>query len=1041
MKKNVRYLAVALAVSVISVNAFGSGIPSYANGIGQQGSLKAQGGYEGLPGNNGHIQDEASLPGSAGFSQGTGLSPAGSNGEAQGSGSLTGSDGGTLVAGGSLTGSGGEAPGSGSPAGSDVGSQENGGSLTGSDIGTQGNGGSPAGSNGEALGSPAESDGEAPGSGSPAGSDVGSQENGGSPAGSDVGSQENGGSPVGSNGEAPGSGSPAGSDVGSQENDGISQANEEDAGEGTESGGQAEALEKAFAEMVGGYDLYAMLANGQEFPVRRMPEESSEALHTLPSGYQVKLAGVVVTQDMVWFQVEYGYQDVSYRGYIQEDYIVTQDTRLQEWKDLRQGTYGVRNSARGAAGNTDLSAFPKSYQSYIKKLVAAHPNWTFVPMNTGLDWSEVVENEAKPKVNLVDNSDPNTFDTWKSTDADSYDISTGKWIVKEGSTWVQASRSILKYYLDPRNFLNEDSVFQFEQLTYNGSYHTEAGVEKVLSGTFMSGKKLEDGSGGGITYAQAFMKIGQELKVSPFFLASRVRQEQGVSGNSSLISGTYPGYKGYYNYFNRQATGVGEAVIINGLKEAKSKGWNTRYKALKGGAESVSADYITKGQDTFYLQKFDVDASYNGLYWHQYMQNLLAADSEGKSVRKSYTEMGTIDNSFVFKVPVYKNMPSAACGKPGGTLKKTTLSAAKSGDSAVKLTWKEIPGAIGYEVLRAEGDGKYSKVKNVNGLENTSYLDKNIVQGKVYSYKVRGFLRLYGGTMKSSSSAAKSVDFGVSKTSWRNLKLKDYTTAVLYWNEAPVTGYRIYRKVDDGEFTRIKTITDKAKISYKDTKVLPGHTYTYRIRCYNKVNGVNYYSSYTPTKAIQVKMPAASLDKAVVSGGSKVKLSWSRDAKAQGYQIYRATSANGKFTRVKSITDNAKLSWSDSKVSAGNKYYYKIRSFVKTSQGTKTSGFSKTLSVDTVLAKPALSSAKGVSKGIKLTWKKAKNAAGYKVYRSTSKNGAYKQVKRIASNAMVSATDKNASKGKTYYYKVKSFSLFGGKGKHSAYSNRLSAKC
>ena len=110
------------------------------------------------------------------------------------------------------------------------------------------------------------------------------------------------------------------------------------------------------------------------------------------------------------------------------------------------------------------------------------------------------------------------------------------------------------------------------------------------------------------------MKIGQELKVSPFFLASRVRQEQGVSGNSALISGTYAGYKGYYNYFNRQATGIGEAVIINGLKEAKSKGWNTRYKALKGGAESVSSDYIAKGRDTFYFQKFDVDGSYNGLY-------------------------------------------------------------------------------------------------------------------------------------------------------------------------------------------------------------------------------------------------------------------------------------------------------------------------------------------------------------------------------------------------------------------------------------------
>ena len=93
----------------------------------------------------------------------------------------------------------------------------------------------------------------------------------------------------------------------------------------------------------------------------------------------------------------------------------------------------------------------------------------------------------------------------------------------------------------------------------------------------MSQKKLEDNSGGGITYAQAFMQIGKELKVSPYFLASRIRQEQGVKGDSPLISGNYPGYKGYYNYFNISATGLGEQVVINGLKEAKAAGWTMRH--------------------------------------------------------------------------------------------------------------------------------------------------------------------------------------------------------------------------------------------------------------------------------------------------------------------------------------------------------------------------------------------------------------------------------------------------------------------------------
>ncbi len=803
-----------------------------------------------------------------------------------------------------------------------------------------------------------------------------------------------------------------------------------------------QAMEQSFSEIIGEYDMYAMLSNGKDFPIRSMPEEGAEVLHTLPSGYQVKLTGAVVKNGAIWFQVEYGFQDVACHGFIQEQYVITQDTRLQDWKESIQSprTYGIDKSVRAAAGNTDLSAFPKSYQSYIKSLTAAHPNWTFVPMNTGLDWKEVLKNENADSVNLVDNSDPATMVTWKSTNASSYNLSTGKWVIKEGSTWVQASESIIKYYMDPRNFLNEDSVFQFEQLTYNSAYHTEAGVEKVLSGTFMSHAKLEDGSGGGITYAQAFMQIGQELKVSPFFLASRVRQEQGVSGNSSLISGTYPGYKGYYNYFNRQATGIGEAVIINGLKEAKSKGWNTRYKALKGGAESVSADYITKGQDTFYLQKFDVDASYNGLYWHQYMQNLLAADHEGMSVRKSYTEMGTINNSFVFKVPVYNNMPSTACGKPGATLAKPSLSVSKSGDTSVKLSWKEIPGAEAYQIFRKEKNGSYTRIKTVTGLENVSYQDTKAVPGKLYYYKIRAYLKLYGGNLRSSNSAEKTADLRTVKPTWKSIKVTNYARATLSWNGEDVTGYRIYRKTDNGAYKCLKTIKTPSTTSFKDTTIQPGHTYSYRMRCYRKINGKSYFSYYSKVKTIKVAMSAASLNKAAVSGGSKVKLSWAPDAKAQGYQIFRSDSANGKFTRVKSISNPAKSSWSDTSVAGGKKYYYKIRTYIKTVQGTATSSYSNVLSVNTTLQKPVLKAVKSVSAGIKATWKKASNATGYKVYRSTSKNGPYQQVKRIAANGTVAWTDKNVSKGKTYYYKIKSFSLYNGKGKHSAFSDALSVK-
>jgi beta-N-acetylglucosaminidase/uncharacterized protein YgiM (DUF1202 family) len=303
--------------------------------------------------------------------------------------------------------------------------------------------------------------------------------------------------------------------------------------------------------------------------------------------------------------------------------------------------------------------FPDSYKPYLRALHKQYPNWKFISLQTNLDYETVITNESKLGENLVPNYS-STKSSWKSMQEGAFDWVKNDWVVLSGSYSVQASSDIIRYFMDPRNFLNADDIFEFEQLTYSSSQTVE-GVNAIIKDTFMYNKEIQTG----MTYAQAFMQIGKELNVSPYFLANRVRQEQGVNGTSPLISGTYSGYEGYYNYFNISASGSNQTLVIeNGLKKAKSEGWDTRYKSLKGGAQVVAANYILKGQDTLYLQKFDVESQYNGLYWHQYMQTLQAPYDEGHTARKAYSSMGLLSSSFTFKIPVYKNMPTAACPQP-----------------------------------------------------------------------------------------------------------------------------------------------------------------------------------------------------------------------------------------------------------------------------------------------------------------------------------------------------------------------------------------
>jgi beta-N-acetylglucosaminidase len=345
---------------------------------------------------------------------------------------------------------------------------------------------------------------------------------------------------------------------------------------------------------------------------------------------------------------------------------------------LLLGTFtGLAVSARADTTDTAYIAqlkeagFPDSYLDSLAQLHAAYPDWQFEVVDTGLDWSTVIENESKNGVNLVPKSGN---DATKSTASGAYDWFTNTWTVYDGSSWVGANSNYIAYYMDPRNFLNETDIFQFESLSYSSS-QTKAGVTAILSDTFMA-NTVKDTDGTTLNYITAFMKIGKETGVSPYHLASRVRQEQGLKGTSSLISGTYTDYEGYFNYFNVGASGVTSTLVIqNGLAYAKKAGWDTRYKALLGGAKLLAKNYIAVGQDTLYFQKFNVVNTKN-LYGHQYMANVAAAYNEGRKLANGYSDK---QQAFVFRIPVYTGMPETAVaftasGNPNNYLKTLTVS-------------------------------------------------------------------------------------------------------------------------------------------------------------------------------------------------------------------------------------------------------------------------------------------------------------------------------------------------------------------------------
>lgn len=333
----------------------------------------------------------------------------------------------------------------------------------------------------------------------------------------------------------------------------------------------------------------------------------------------------------------------------------------------------VQLTSSGSQGSSDADfesymtkqGFPESYKPYLRTLHEQHPKWIFTAQKLGVDWNTALKEECVVGRNLVHSS---ALASWKSMEKGAYDFNGGYWYGLDGS-WVAASKEIIMYYMDPRNFLNDTYIFMFENQSYDPSYQTESGVKTILADTFMSGSYTCPDTKKKYTYSQTFMDAAKKSGVSPYHLASRCRNEQGVNGAPQSL-GTVKGYENYFNFFDIQAYATSTMTAAEmGCRYAKTTNptyllpWTNQYKSIVGGSIFLGTGYITKGQDTLYLQKFDMVDGGNELYYHQYMTCVFGQANEAISLKNAYSQ-DILNSAMEFKIPVYNNMPDKLCPKP-----------------------------------------------------------------------------------------------------------------------------------------------------------------------------------------------------------------------------------------------------------------------------------------------------------------------------------------------------------------------------------------
>lgn len=304
--------------------------------------------------------------------------------------------------------------------------------------------------------------------------------------------------------------------------------------------------------------------------------------------------------------------------------------------------------------------FPESYMPYINALKEKHPTWTFNAVHTGLDWETVLSHECyevNTGISLVENI---YSDEWK-WDGENY--------AKDGN-FVTASKQGVAYVLDPRNFLCDSGIFQFEALRYVEEVQTVDAVQSVLAATPMGGdyknkykyygewKTLDK------TYAEIIHELSAQVGINPVHIASRIRQENsGNIINGSLINGDY----GVYNFYNIGAYDTPTTdAITNGIRYAQNKGWTDIPTAIMGGIRYIYDKYVKWGQNTIYFERFDVNnpGTAQWLLDTGYMTNIFGPKNEASITYNAYSKAGLLESNFVFDIPVYDNMPEEPASIP-----------------------------------------------------------------------------------------------------------------------------------------------------------------------------------------------------------------------------------------------------------------------------------------------------------------------------------------------------------------------------------------
>ncbi|WP_294849099.1 hypothetical protein [uncultured Eubacterium sp.] len=463
--------------------------------------------------------------------------------------------------------------------------------------------------------------------------------------------------------------------------------------------------------------------------------------------------------------------------------------------------------------NLRAQGFSESYIEDLAALQKAHPNWKFVAFKTGIDFDDAVKGEL---------------------------------------AGTPTTETNLRAYLDPRNWLNEKYIFQFESIKKSDAVQSVSSVNAILKNTWMANSKINYFDTQGIsktvtevnTYADAMIKASNYTNMSANYIAAKIRQENGgATYSATAVCGTRPPFQGIFNYFNIGAY----TTAMDGLAWAAGFLKANKDTVLYDSTNATASPIVTvsNGQRMTYVKE---DGEYYRVTLYNELGNGKYDDKETGYILKSDVNTTYMGNY----------------GRPWTDPNKAIYYGAKYIANGY-LTYQYTMYLQKFNVNAQSGNlYRHEYMTNVSGAASEGY---HLYSGYSNAGLLNSAHTFYIPVFNNMPNDNSNITTTVPTTTTKNytpakVKLTSLTALKGHkikakWNKCSTsaTGYQIYW-AKDKKFKKVvaKTTTKgRSKVTYTGKNFTKGRKYYVRIRAYKKAGGKTYYGAWSNIKAKTAK--------------------------------------------------------------------------------------------------------------------------------------------------------------------------------------------